>query len=80
MNETIVELKLNKNVLYKELLQRSADDSSICAVLSLIQDVGEYSVAIAKSIIINMPEYTLHDENHIFNMLYLAGRMIPKET
>lgn len=80
MNESVVQLKLSKDVLYKELVRRSKDDSSICAVLSLIQQVGEYSVALAKSIIINMPEYTLHDENHIFNMLYLAGRIIPKET
>lgn len=80
MNETVTQLKLNKNVLYKELVRRSEDDQSVCEVLSLIQEVGEYSVAVAKSIIINMPEYTLHDENHIFNMLYLAGRIIPKET
>jgi hypothetical protein len=28
----------------------------------------------------NMREYTLHDDNHIFNMLYLAGKLIPNET
>ena len=77
MNESILQLKLSKNALYKELTQRSKEDVLISSVLSLIQDVGAYSISISKSIIMNMREYTLHDENHIFNMLYLASDLPP---
>ncbi|OCN02279.1 hypothetical protein A7X67_06435 [Clostridium sp. W14A] len=80
MDESVVQLKLSKNSLYKELAQRSKEDTSICPVLTLIQEVGEYSVSISKSIIMNMREYTLHDENHTFNMLYLASKLLPKDT
>jgi len=79
MNESALQLKLQKNVLYKELLNRSETDQSLYPVLTLIHDVGEYAISISKSIIMNMREYTLHDDNHIFNMLYLAGKLIPKD-
>lgn len=80
MDEPVVQVKLAKNALYKELNQRCLNDASIHPVLALIQDVGNYSISISKSIIMNMREYTLHDENHIFNMLYLASKLIPKES
>lgn len=80
MNESALQLKLEKNVLYKELRNRCESDPSLHPVLTLIQNVGEYSVSISKSIIMNMREYTLHDDNHIFNMLYLAGKLIPKDS
>ena len=80
MNETTVQSKLAKNELYKVLKQRCQSDESLHKVLALINDVGEYSISISKSIIMNMREYTLHDENHTFNMLYLASKLIPSET
>lgn len=76
----MVQLKLSKNALYKELERRCKEDASLHTVIALIQKVGEYSISISKSIIMNMKEYTLHDENHIFNMLYLASKFIPQET
>lgn len=72
--------RLNKIIIYKELKKRCEVDPSLHAVLALIHSVGEYASELSKSIIINMPEYTLHDSNHIFNMLYLTGKLIPKET
>lgn len=80
MNESVLEMKLSKNILYRELLRRSKEDASLLEVLTLINNVGSYSLDISKSIIMNMGEYTLHDENHIFNMLYLAGKLISEET
>lgn len=80
MNESVVQIKLNNNALYKELNQRCQEDASIHSIITLIHEVGNYSISISKSIIMNMREYTLHDENHIFNMLYLASKIIPKES
>lgn len=80
MNENTLLIRLEKLSLYKELNHRCKGDLSLHPILTLIQDVGEYSIAISKSIIINMREYTLHDDEHLFSMLYLAGKLIPKDT
>lgn len=56
MNESVAQLKLDKNALYKELHQRCQSDSSLCPILTLIQKVGDYSISISKSIIMNMRE------------------------
>ncbi len=80
MNESVLQQKLDRNALYMELEKRCKMDPSLHPIIALIQSVGQYSTAISKSIIINMPEYTLHDENHIFNMLYLTTKLISKEA
>ncbi|MTK09595.1 MAG: metal-dependent phosphohydrolase [Hungatella sp.] len=80
MNEDALLIRLEKLSLYKELSDRCKNDLSLHPILTLIQNVGEYTIAISKSIIMNMREYTLHDDDHIFGMLYLAGKLIPKDT
>ncbi|WFR58804.1 ATP-binding protein [Anaerocolumna sp. AGMB13025] len=80
MNENALLIRLEKLSLYKELSDRCKKDLSLHPILTLIQNVGEYAIAISKSIIMNMREYTLHDDDHIFGMLYLAGKLIPKDT
>lgn len=80
MNENALLIRLEKLSLYKELSDRCKKDLSLHPILTLIQNVGEYTIAISKSIIMNMREYTLHDDDHIFGMLYLAGKLIPKDT
>ncbi len=80
VNENALLIRLEKLSLYKELSNRCKEDLSLHPILTLIQNVGEYAIAISKSIIINMREYTLHDDDHLFSMLYLAGKLIPKDT
>jgi hypothetical protein len=80
VNENALLIRLEKLSLYKELSDRCKKDLSLHPILTLIQNVGEYAIAISKSIIMNMREYTLHDDDHIFGMLYLAGKLIPKDT
>lgn len=71
---------IGKSIIYRELKKRCEADSSLNPILTLVDDVEEYAIELSKSIIMNMPEYTLHDENHLSNMLYLAGKLIPKDT
>jgi molecular chaperone HtpG len=71
---------IEKSIIYRELKKRCVADSQLNAVLTLVNAVEEYAIELSKSIIINMPEYTLHDENHLSNMLYLAGKLIPKDS
>lgn len=80
MDKESLNNRLKENTLYYELLQRSQCNTVIRSAIELILDVGVYSTELAKSIIMNMPEFTLHDENHIFNMLYLAQRLIPENS
>jgi len=80
VNCTILDAKLDKCALYRELVLRSKQDANLFSVLTLVRSVGEYAIELSKTIIINMPEYTLHDENHLFNMLYLAEKLIPQNT
>lgn len=80
MNKDDLNSKLKENTLYNELVQRSEFSVTVRSAIELIQDVGVYSTELAKSIIINMPEFTLHDENHIFNMLYLSQKLIPEDS
>ena len=71
---------IKETIIYLELKRRCEADPQLSSVLTLVHDVEHYAVELSKSIIINMPEYTLHDENHLNNMLYLAGKLIPKKT
>jgi Molecular chaperone, HSP90 family len=80
MNESVLNSKLKKSVLYQELEKRCNQDPELASVITLVQNVGNYSLNISKTIIVNMPEFTLHDQEHIFNMLYIAGKLIPKKT
>ncbi len=77
MGNSEISSRLEKILIYKELKKRCEEDASLAAVLALVHSIGEDAVNLSKAIILNMPEYTLHDENHIFNMLYLAGKIIP---
>lgn len=37
--------------------------------MALVAKVGTFAVERLKTVIKNMPEFTLHDDTHIFNML-----------
>ncbi|MBU5484265.1 ATP-binding protein [Clostridium sp. MSJ-11] len=78
--ESILMSKLKNNVIYKELKKKCSDLECGPKVLSLVHEVGQYSISKYKTVIKNMPEFTLHDEDHIFNMLFIIGKLIPKQT
>ena len=72
--------RLERNILFKELLIRRDENSKLSPVIDLIIDIGDYAIELSKTIIINMPEFTLHDENHIFNMMYIAEKIITENN
>lgn len=80
MRDSEISSRLDKILIYKELKMRCEEDVSLAAVLALVHSIGEDAISLSKAIILNMPEYTLHDENHIYNMLYLAGKIIPQNV
>lgn len=80
MYESVIDEKLNKCKIYLELRSRVESTPSAAHVLNIIHEIGEYSLNVSKRIIINMSEFTLHDQEHIFNMLYIADRLIHEDT
>lgn len=83
MNESYISTlnaKLNNSIVYKLLREKCRESDNDSKVLALIQDVGEYSLAKLKTVIKNMPEYTLHDEEHVFHMLHIIGKILPENV
>ncbi len=77
-----VSARLCESLLYKELTDKCSleDDSVLSSVKSLIFNAANYAHHRAKLVIRYMKEYTLHDSDHFFRVLYLMERIIPKET
>lgn len=78
--ESVFNSKLKNSVIYKELKKKCSLSDRDSEVMASIQQVGEYSLSKLKTVIKNMPEFTLHDEEHIFNMLFIIGKLVPKVT
>lgn len=78
MNETLVN-NLEKSIVYQELKEK-CNQNNQPEVLTLIYNVGNFAIERLKTVIKNMPEFTLHDENHIFNMLKIIDKIIPVES
>jgi len=68
--------QLSKLTIYKQLKER-CEKHNQHEVLVLVSDVGNFAVMRLKTVIKNMPEFTLHDDTHIFNMLTIMEKIIP---
>ena len=80
--EEIYSNELKKCKIY-QLLKTKADkedDKTESTVVKLVNDVVEYACDKSKVIIKYMPEYTLHDETHLFRVYQLMDRIIPSDT
>ena len=73
MNEYL-ENQLNKSVVYQQL-KDNCERNNQHEVLALVAKVGTFAVERLKTVIKNMPEFTLHDDTHIFNMLTIIGKV-----
>lgn len=78
----LVATKLSRSKIYKMLRAKSENESDVvqASVIGLVNDAGEYCHNKLKTVIRHMPEFTLHDEVHIFNVLYLMEKLIPPKT
>lgn len=66
-------MKLNENLDLE-------DDSVKADVIKIINDAGNDAISKLKTVIKNMPEYTLHDDVHIYNVLHIMDMLIPQKT
>jgi hypothetical protein len=79
--KTEIETRLAKSHIYLTLVEKSKEESDAIHAqqLSLIIEAVDYAYQKAKLIIKYMPEYTLHDGEHLFRVLYLMEKIITKE-
>ncbi|MGV8056865.1 MAG: ATP-binding protein [Smithellaceae bacterium] len=81
MNE-IYQNELARSKIYS-LLKCKCDglsDGIGSSVIKLVNEVVSESCELSKTIIKYMPEYTLHDETHLFRVLSIMERLIPIST
>lgn len=70
--------RLLKTEVFKVLRQKCSESGDE-KVISLVNDVYEYSRNRLKTVIKNLPEFTLHDEEHVYNMLVISKKIITKD-
>lgn len=70
-------LSLFETKIYKRLIELENDDKEISNSINILtKDIR----LLLQKIPENMPEYTLHDENHSLNVINNMGEIIPNET
>lgn len=70
--------RLQKSYIYTSL--ESDCNTSDKEIIVLIENAVAFSIQRTKSIIRHMNEYTLHDDIHLFRVLYLMERLLTKEV
>lgn len=80
--KTNIEEKLKKSIIYTTLEEKLKIEGRAVEShqLHLIFTSVEYAYQKSKLILKYMPEYTLHDGEHLFRVLYLMDRIIPEEN
>ena len=70
--------RLQKSYIYTSL--ESDCNTSDKEIIVLIENAIAFSIQRTKSIIRHMDEYTLHDDIHLFRVLYLMERLLTKDV
>lgn len=76
-NSTIVE-KLEKLNIWNEFIKKCNRDQDYGSI-ALVQNIGKCAIQELKAVIKYMGNFTLHDDTHIFNMLYIIDDLIPED-
>lgn len=81
-SEQHIESSLSKSKIYTVLRTKTVNESTTVDsnVSDTIHKCILYAYDKAKLIIKYMPEYTLHDSEHLFRVLYLMEKLIPEEN
>lgn len=79
--KTEIETRLKKSQIYNALETKLGQEGRAIESqqLNLVFECVDYSYQKSKLILKYMPEYTLHDGEHLFRVLYLMEKIITKE-
>jgi len=73
--------RLSKSEIYIVLKEKCLEkDSKDSEVISLVENVVSYAYQKTKTIIKHMGEFTLHDGEHLFRVLYLMEKLLTKDV
>lgn len=70
--------RLTSSVLYNKLKTKTSERDS--EVNMLTDSLVSYSIQRTKTILRHMGEFTLHDSDHLFRVLYLMEKLLPNEV
>ena len=70
------QVRLKKSAIFLALTEKCKDDPSGSQVLKLIDEATYYAYQRTKTILINMGEFTLHDGDHLFRVLFLMEKLL----
>lgn len=71
--------RLFRSALYRALKEQCQASPAGNQVLQLVDDATSYAYHRTKTIVRHMGEYTLHDGDHLFRVLYLMERLLGHE-
>lgn len=71
--------RLKKSTIYIVLNEKCKNDPSGNQVLELIDEAIYYAYQRTKTILINMGEFTLHDGDHLFRVLFLMEKLLSSD-
>jgi hypothetical protein len=71
--------RLKQSVIYHTFGNSCEEDGDGAFAKSLVLDVIKYCYQRSKTVISHMNEYTLHDADHLFHVLYIMGKLIPED-
>ena len=66
--------------VYKELHKQANADPITRDLISIVDEVFEECRQIHKTVLRHLPEYTLHDEEHLLRTVELMDRLLPPST
>lgn len=72
--------RLSSLKVYQQFLKLCKEDPAGTEALALVKEAINYSYHRHKMILGYMGEFTLHDSEHLFRIVYLMGELIPEET
>lgn len=73
-------IRLSKSSLYIELKTKCASDTDGTTVLSLVESAGTYASLRTKSVLRHMGEFTLHDSDHLFQVLNIMELLLGEKN
>ena len=75
-------IRLERSKIYQQLVRKAEVEGERvkAGLLDLVFRAGRYCFDKSKTIIRYMPEFTLHDEEHIFQVLLIMEKLIPERT
>ncbi len=73
-------MRLTQTKIYKKLEEYANEDSISRDLISLVDKIFEESKQIHKTVLRHMPEFTLHDEEHLIRIVEIMDRFIPIST